>query len=197
MGSFEGKLIVITAPSGAGKTTIVKHLLSRYDDIGFSISATTRARRESEVDGKDYHFLSREEFKQKIADDAFIEYEEVYEGQYYGTLLSEVDRLWQEQKHIIFDIDVNGAENIKQKYGDRCLAIFIKPPSLNILIERLKNRKTETPSSLRTRINRIKKELTFERRFDRILVNDVLEVACKEGEIMIESFTGITEHEHE
>lgn len=193
--SFEGKLIVITAPSGAGKTTIVKHLLSKYGSLGFSTSATTRTKRDNEVDGKDYYFLSKDEFKAKIKNREFVEFEEVYQGQYYGTLTTEVERIWQERKHIIFDIDVNGAENIKAKYGDRCLTVYIKPPSLNILVERLKNRKTESPDSLRKRINRIKNELTYEKRFERVIVNDVLEVALKEAELIIESFTNITENE--
>lgn len=195
MEQFDGKLIVITAPSGAGKTTIVRHLLSKYTDLGFSISATTRAQRESEENGKDYYFLDIDQFKEKISDNAFIEWEEVYKDQYYGTLYDEVERLWSERKHIVFDIDVNGAENIKEKYGDKCKAIFIKAPSFAILVKRLKERRTENKDSLRKRVNRIKKELTYETKFDDIIVNDVLDVALKEAEIIVETFTGIKENE--
>lgn len=194
--TFKGKMVIFTAPSGAGKTTIVRHLLDRYPrQIGFSTSATTREKRDYEIDGKDYYFLSEEDFRQKISDGEFVEWEEVYNGQLYGTLKSEVDRLWAEGKHIIFDIEVKGATNIKGMYGDECLAVFIKPPSFNILVKRLKNRKTESASSLNKRIARMKKELSYESSFDKVLVNDLLEVACKEGEIIIESFLGISEEE--
>lgn len=195
MKDFDGKLIVITAPSGAGKTTVVRHLLSKYDALGFSISATTREKRETEKEGMDYYYLSIEEFKTKISEGKFIEWEEVYQDQYYGTLYSEVERLWADGKHIVFDIDVNGAENIKDKFGERCLSIFIKAPSFAILVKRLKARRTESAESLRKRVNRIKTELTYETKFDRILVNDVKEVALKEAEIIVESFTGIQENE--
>lgn len=194
--TFKGKMVIFTAPSGAGKTTLVKHVLDRYPrQIGFSTSATTRDKRDYEIDGKDYYFLSEEDFRQKISDGEFIEWEDVYNGQLYGTLKSEVDRLWAEGKHIIFDIEVKGATNIKNMYGDDCLAVFIKPPSFNILVKRLKNRKTESASSLNKRIARMKKELSYESSFDKVLVNDLLEVACKEGEIIIESFLGISEEE--
>ena len=193
---FKGKMVIFTAPSGAGKTTIVRHLLNRYkNQIGFSTSATTRAMRENEKDGKDYYFLSTEKFRQKISDGAFAEYEEVYEDQFYGTLKSEIERIWSLGKHIIFDIEVKGATNIKNTYGDECLAVFIKPPSFSILVERLKNRKSETQSSLSKRVARMKKELSYESSFDKVLVNDLLEVACKEAEITIESFLNISEEE--
>ena len=193
---FKGKMVIFTAPSGAGKTTIVRHLLKRYkNQIGFSTSATTRTMREHEVDGKDYYFLSAEKFRQKISDGAFAEYEEVYQDQFYGTLKSEIERIWSLGKHIIFDMEVKGATNIKNMYGDECLAVFIKPPSFSILVERLKNRKSETQSSLSKRIARMKKELSYESSFDKVLVNDLLEVACKEAEIMIESFLNISEEE--
>jgi len=185
--SFEGKLIVITAPSGAGKTTIVGHLLKTYDFLDFSISATTRTKRKKEKEGKDYYFLSTKEFKALIKKRAFLEYEEVYEDQFYGTLKSEVERIWSNKKHIIFDIDVKGAVNLKKKYKDQCQTIFIKPPSLQVIIERLTNRKTETETSLKKRIRRIKRELKYENRFDHVLVNDVLDTALKEAEILIET----------
>lgn len=193
---FKGKMVIFTAPSGAGKTTIVRHLLKRYKtQIGFSTSATTRVMRDHEVDGKDYYFLSAEKFRQKISDGAFAEYEEVYQDQFYGTLKSEIERIWSLGKHIIFDMEVKGATNIKNMYGDECLAVFIKPPSFSILVERLKNRKSETQSSLSKRISRMKKELSYESSFDKVLVNDLLAVACKEAEIMIESFLNISEEE--
>lgn len=191
--SFDGKLLVITAPSGAGKTTLVKHLLTTYQDLDFSVSATTRNIRPNEVDGRDYYFMDAVAFKKKVRSRAFIEWEEVYDDQYYGTLRSEVDRLWRLRKHILFDIDVKGAVSIKKKYGDRCLTVFIKPPSLEILIERLKNRKTENEESLKKRIRKVKRELKYESKFDRVIVNDLLEVAYKEAEIIVETFLNIKE----
>lgn len=186
--AFNGKMIVVTAPSGAGKTTIVTHLLKKYKNLGFSISATTRKKRKGEKEGKDYYFMSVEEFKSQRRKRAFVEWEEVYEDQFYGTLKSEVNRLWEEEKHIIFDIDVKGAKAIKKKYGDQCMAIFISPPSLQVLIERLRNRNTETEKSLKKRIAKVKREMKFQNKFDKILVNDLLEVALEEAEIMIEDF---------
>jgi len=186
--SFQEKLIVFTAPSGAGKTTIVRYLLNKYDFLGFSVSATNREMRDNEEDGKDYHFLSTEEFKAKIEAQDFIEWEEVYSGQYYGTLKSEVERLWALNKYIVFDIEVNGATSIKEKFGDKAHVVFVKPPSLEVLVERLKNRKTESEASLRKRIKRVKRELTFENSFDYVLVNDVLDTTLKEAEIITESF---------
>lgn len=183
----EKKMILFTAPSGAGKTTIVRYLLGRYDFLDFSISATTRPKREYEVDGKDYYFLSREEFQEKIDDGEFVEWEK-YAENFYGTLKSEIERLWAEEKIIVFDIDVRGASSIKELYGDACLAIFVRPPSVEVLINRLIKRGTETKDSLRKRINRVKREMTYENRFDDILVNDVLDVAKKEAEVKVEAF---------
>jgi guanylate kinase len=181
-------MFIFTAPSGAGKTTIVRHLLRTYDFLDFSVSATTRAMRDYEVDGKDYYFLTPEEFRAKVDNDEFIEWEEVYEDQYYGTLKSEVDRVWKSGKHIVFDIEVKGATNIKNMYDSKCQAIFIKPPSIEILIKRLTERKTESDTSLRKRIARVKREMAYQDTFDAILVNDLLQVALKEAEFMVETF---------
>lgn len=182
-------MVVFTAPSGAGKTTIAKHLLKKYESqLAFSISATTRDKRKNEVEDQDYYFLSNESFKNKIREDAFIEWEEVYEDKYYGTLKSEVDRILADGKKVVFDIEINGAENIKEKYDDRCLVIFVKPPSFRELVNRLTNRGTETPTSLKKRIKRIKRELLFENTFDLVLLNDVLEQSLKEAEKIIETY---------
>ncbi len=185
---FEGRTIIFTAPSGAGKTTLVRHLLSEYDFLDFSVSATTRAKRDYEVEGKDYYFLTVEEFESKIKADKFVEFEEVYEGQFYGTLKSEVERIWSNNKHVVFDIDVKGATSIKSIYGDNCLAVFVRPPSLAILIERLTARDTETQASLAKRVERVTREMTYENSFDIVLVNDLLEVAKKEAEYLTENF---------
>ena len=185
------KHIVFTAPSGAGKTTIVRHLLKHFEELDFSVSATTRGKRSHEVHGKDYYFLSKEDFETKIKEEEFIEYEEVYKGQYYGTLFSEVERIEQKGKHIVFDIDVKGAVSIKKAFGDRVLTVFIKPPSFEILKQRLIDRNTESEEALKTRIARMKEELTFESKFDQVLVNDLLEVAFEEAEHIVESFLNL------
>lgn len=180
------KLVVFTAPSGAGKTTIVKHLLSKYDDLAFSVSATTRSARSEEVDGRDYYFLSLEEWRQKIEEGDFLEWEEVYENQYYGSLKSEVERLWKLGKYVIFDMDVKGATNIKKIYGDKAITVFVKPPSPEILFNRLRNRKTESEDSLKKRINRAAEELTYEKTFDLVLLNDDLEICLQEADNIVE-----------
>jgi guanylate kinase len=182
------KLLLFAAPSGAGKTTIVHHLLDTFDTLAFSVSATTRPRRAHEVHGKDYYFISPEEFREKIRQDAFVEWEEVYEDLYYGTLKSEIERLWKANKSIVFDIDVEGAMNLKKQYPDESLAIFIKPPSLAILTERLRQRKTESEESLQKRLDKAVKELSYENKFDLILVNDVLIDALKQAEHIVRSF---------
>lgn len=179
------KLYVFAAPSGAGKTTIVRHLLSKFDHLAFSISATTRPKRDHEIDGKDYHFLSTEDFRQKIKENAFVEWEEVYPGRYYGTLKSEVQRLWDLKKDILFDIDVKGALNVKNCYPEECLTVFVKPPSIDVLVERLRLRNTEDADSLKTRIYRMKEELSYEQEFDYILINNILEDALTEAEQII------------
>ena len=185
---YDDKMILFTAPSGAGKTTIVRHLLEEFDFLDFSISATNRKKRKHEEAGKDYYFLSTKKFKSLIDDDAFVEWEEVYENQFYGTLKSEIERIWDAGKHIIFDIEVKGAQNIKNAYGDKALAIFIKPPSLKALIDRLKSRKTEDEKSLKKRIARAKKELKYENKFDKVVVNDDLDVAVKDAQSLLETF---------
>lgn len=185
------KLIIFTAPSGAGKTTIVRHLLKTRRDISFSISACTRPPRHGEVNGMDYYFLSTEEFKRKVQQGDFVEYEEVYENQFYGTLKSEIERLWAEGKHVLFDIDVKGALSIKRAFGGQALSIFVKPPSFEILKQRLINRRTEDEASLRKRIQRVKEEMTYERHFDVTLVNNNLELALSEAEHLVEKFLAL------
>ena len=182
------KLIIFTAPSGAGKTTIVRHLLKVRDDIAFSISACTRTPRYGEVNGMDYYFMNAEEFKRKIANEQFVEFEEVYENQYYGTLKSEIKRLWDAGKNVLFDVDVKGALAVKRKYGDKALAVFVKPPSFETLKQQLTSRKTEDDASLRKRINRVREEMTYERYFDITVVNDELSVALQEAELIVDNF---------
>ncbi len=183
-----GKMIIMTAPSGAGKTTIVKHLLEKMDRLSFSVSATTRAPRKGEVDGKDYYFLSEKKFRKKIEKGAFAEWEEVYPGKYYGTLKKEIKRVWKEGKDIVFDIEVKGATNIKRIYEDKALAIFIKPPSIEELLNRLQKRDTESTSSIKERINRAKEEMTYQNNFDVILINDVLPIALIEAAEIVQNF---------
>ncbi len=182
------KLIIVAAPSGAGKTTIVHHLLRKFPELAFSVSATNRARRNHEIDGKDYYFLSTDDFKRRVTEGAFLEYEEVYDDQFYGTLKSEIERLWDLGKCVIFDVDVKGATSIKKVYPDESLTIFIKPPSKEILFERLKNRKTETTESLKKRVARVTEELKYEDRFDKVVVNDDLEHAFLEAETVVSDF---------
>lgn len=182
------KLIIITAPSGAGKTTIVRHLLASFSELAFSISATTRSRRPHEQEGVDYYYLSPEDFRSRIQKGEFVEWEEVYEDQLYGTLKEEVERLWKANKHIIFDIEVKGALNIQKAYPDDSLSIFVQPPSEEILFERLRNRKTDSEESIRKRIARATMELSCSHLFDRILVNDVLSDALAEAEEIISTY---------
>jgi guanylate kinase len=174
------KIIVITAPSGSGKTTLVKQLMFQFPQLSFSVSACTRAARGGEVDGRDYYFLTEATFKSLLEQDAFIEWEMVYEGKYYGTLKTELDRIWEEEKVPLVDIDVKGALSIQSKYPEITSTIFIKAPSLEILSERLQNRGTETPESLKERIAKAVDELEFAEQFDYIIVNDNLEIAVAE-----------------
>lgn len=183
-----GKLIVFTAPSGAGKSTIVNHLLRKFDKLAFSVSATTRSPRPHEQDGVHYYYISADDFREKIESGAFVEWEEVYPGLFYGTLRAELERLWSEGKTILFDIDVMGAQSLKKRYGRDCLSVFIKPPSVDVLVDRLKKRGTETPESLEKRVARIHEELTYEQSFDRVLVNDVLELTLMEAEQIVQIF---------
>jgi guanylate kinase len=184
----EGKLIIFSAPSGAGKTTIVHHLLTKIPELEFSISATTRAKRGDEIDGRDYYFISKEEFLHKIAKKEFVEFEEVYSGTFYGTLRSEIERIWSHGKHVIFDIDVEGGLHLKKKFGDQALAVFVQPPSLEVLIERLTGRGTDSAEKLTERIIKADKELRYADRFDVIQKNDDLEVACSEAVELVGSF---------
>ena len=184
----ENKLIIFSAPSGSGKTTVVRHLLATIPDLEFSISATTRDVRGSEENGKDYYFYSKEEFQRAIADDEFLEYEEVYEGVYYGTLKSEVQRLWDAGKTVIFDLDVEGGLNIKKHYGNQALALFLRPPTVDILVQRLMNRNTESEEQLEMRIDKVRSELKFEQRFDKVIVNDVLSDTFVTAEKTVTSF---------
>lgn len=184
----KGKLIIFSAPSGAGKTTIVQHLLKRVPSLSFSISATTREQRRDEVDGKDYYFISQSDFLHKIAQKEFVEFEEVYSGTFYGTLRSEIQRIWAGGKHVIFDIDVEGGLHLKKKYGDNALAIFVDPPSLEVLIERLTSRGTDAPEKLVERIKKADKELQYAERFDVVLKNYDLKIACAEAEKLVADF---------
>jgi len=186
----ENKIIIITAPSGAGKSTITHYLINKYPALSFSISAATRSPRGTEKDGVDYYFLSEESFKQKIHEDAFLEWEMVYEGKYYGTLRSELDRIWNAGKVPMLDIDVKGAIHVQQQFGDNCLSIFIEPPSVEELKKRLESRGTETPESLATRINKASYEISFNHRFTKTIVNDNLHKACNETEQVIKDFLG-------
>ncbi|SEJ37786.1 guanylate kinase [Cyclobacterium xiamenense] len=187
----QGKAIIFSAPSGSGKTTIVKHLLQHVPQLGFSISACTRDKRgRDEVNGKDYYFLSPEEFREKINQDAFIEWEEVYEGNFYGTLKEEIQRIWDQGKHVIFDVDVKGGLNLKNYFGENGLAIFVKVPTMQDLAERLRGRGTESEESLSRRIYKAKFEMGFEDRFDVTLINKDLEVSFREAEKLVRDFIG-------
>lgn len=182
------KVIIFSAPSGAGKTTVVHHLLHTRKDMAFSVSATTRKPRSGEEHGKDYYFLSEEEFRKNINEDKFVEWEQVYNGLFYGTLKSEVQRLWDEGKVVLFDVDVAGGINLKKIYGDKALSIFVKPPSLEVLEDRLRKRGTETEEKLEERIKKARTELDFEDQFDRVLLNNKLGEALVEATVLAERF---------
>ena len=184
-----GKLIIFSAPSGAGKTTIVRHLLGIKDlKLEFSISACTRKKRDGEVDNKDYYFLSVDDFQAKIEDDAFIEWEEVYKNHYYGTLKSEIDRIKTGNSNIIFDIDVRGGINIKSQFGNDALAIFIMPPSIEELSNRLGFRGSDSEEKIKRRLQKAQYELKFSKKFDLIIVNEDLDKALKEAEKAVRDF---------
>ncbi|MBK0378041.1 guanylate kinase [Mucilaginibacter segetis] len=184
----EGKLIIFSAPSGAGKTTIVHHLLQKMPKLEFSISATTRKPRGDEKDGEDYYFISKEEFLHRIAKKQFVEFEEVYSGTFYGTLRTEIERIWQKGKTVIFDIDVEGGMHLKRKYDGQALAVFVQPPSLEVLIERLTGRGTDSTEKLQERFAKAEKELKYAPQFDIILKNYDLETACVQAEKLVDDF---------
>ena len=185
---MKGKLIIFSAPSGSGKTTIVKHLLGKNFGLEFSVSATSRPPRGNEVDGKDYYFLTAEAFRTKIKNNEFLEWEEVYKDRYYGTLKSEVERIRNKGNHVIFDVDVVGGCNIKEYYGNEALSVFVQPPSVEELKRRLVKRSTDAPEVINTRVEKAEFELTFASRFDVILINDVLEEAVFKAEEIVKTF---------
>lgn len=189
---MSGKAIIFSAPSGSGKTTLVRHLLQTYPtQFGFSISACTRDRRgRAEQDGQDYYFLSIEEFQTKIEEDAFVEWEEVYPGGYYGTLKTEVERVWAEGKTILFDVDVKGGLKLKEYFGDDALGIFVKVPSMEVLEKRLRERGTETEDSLSRRLYKVKFEMSFQNKFDTIVINDTLEASIASVQTLVNNFLG-------
>ncbi len=184
-----GKVIIFSAPSGSGKTTIVKHLLSKFPNLGFSISATTRQPRTTqEQHAKDYYFLSNEEFESRKNQGDFIEFEEVYDGTYYGTLKTEIDRLWQEGKHVIFDVDVKGGLSLKKYFKEKALSVFVEVPDTEELKRRLKARKTETEESLLKRVSKAEYEMKFKDDFDQVLLNEKLDIAFQKAELLVETF---------
>jgi guanylate kinase len=186
---MKGKAIIFCAPSGSGKTTIVKHLISKYDNLGFSISACTRDKRgRNEENGKDYYFLTIHDFKDKIDNDEFIEWQEVYSGAYYGTLKSEIERMWNEGKNVIFDVDVKGGLNLKKYFKEDALAIYVKVPSMEELERRLRARGTEDEDSISRRLYKMKFEMEFQDKFDVILLNDDLEHSLEKAEDLYEKF---------
>lgn len=185
---MSGKMIIFSAPSGAGKTTIVRHLLSKFNRFEFSISATSRAPRGSEKHGHDYFFLSAEEFKKRIKDDEFVEWQEVYTDNFYGTLKSELDRIWAKDNVVVFDVDVVGGVNLKKMFPDCSLSIFIMPPSVSELRNRLVERGTDSPEAIERRVAKAKEELSYASKFDFVLVNDDLEAAKEAAHRKIAEF---------
>lgn len=183
-----GKLIIFSAPSGAGKTTIVQHLLKKIPNLEFSVSACSRPMRKDETHGVDYYFISVDEFKKKIENEEFAEWEEVYTDNFYGTLKAEIERIWKKGHHIIFDMDVVGGLNLKKQFGDRALAVFVMPPSIEHLEKRLKMRETETPESIARRMGKAERELRTSDQFDKIVLNDNLEHAFEQAEEIVGDF---------
>jgi len=188
MSNQSGKLIIFSAPSGAGKTTIVHHLLNSDLQLEFSISAASRGKRPNEVDGKDYYFLSADDFRKKIKNEKFLEWEEVYKDHYYGTLKSEIQRIWDKGNHVIFDVDVIGGLNIKKYYKEKALSVFVMPPSIGHLEERLRNRSTESERNLQKRVEKAEHELTYAEQFDVVIVNDDLDLALMEAKDVVKDF---------
>ena len=185
------KAIIITAPSGAGKSTIAEHVLTYVEDLDYSVSATTREPREDEKEGIDYYYLSKTEFMKRVDNDEFVEWEEVYEGVFYGTLKSEVERIWEQGKAVLYVVDVFGANDLKGYFGEKSLSIFIEPPSIEVLRDRLIKRGSETESSLKRRLNRAEKEMRKKNEFDLIIVNDVLEIAQIQTEDEVRFFLSL------
>jgi len=185
---MQGKSVIISAPSGSGKTTIVKHLLQQNLNLEFSVSACSRKPRENEVDGRDYYFLSVEQFRAGIERGEFLEWEEVYKDHFYGTLKSEIERIWNEGKHALFDVDVVGGKNLKELFGDVALAVFVQAPSLQVLEQRLRERSTDAEEKIRDRMAKALSELQYASRFDVIIVNDRLETALAEAEKVVSDF---------
>lgn len=188
---MNGKLVIVSAPSGAGKTTIVNHLLKKESGLEFSISATTRSPRGKEKNGKEYYFISAENFKNKIRNNEFTEWQEVYKGQFYGTLKSEIERIWSDKKHVIFDVDVKGGINLKNIFGVRAISIFIMPPSTEELEKRLLQRATDDKSKIKVRVEKAIEEMKLAEKFDHIVINDNLEHAQKEVYEMVRDFLNI------
>jgi guanylate kinase len=185
---MKGKVIILAAPSGSGKTTIARHLLEHYAELQFSVSATTRPKRGLEKEAHDYYFMSVDEFTGNINQNKFVEWEQVYDSVYYGTLKGEVERIWAMGKHIVFDVDVIGGISLKEYFGEDALSIFVYPPSLEVVEQRLRSRKTESEESLQMRLSKTKVELTYSYRYDTVLVNDILTNTLQESEIIIDRF---------
>ncbi len=188
--NYMNKVIIFSAPSGSGKTTLVKHSLEVFNELQFSISCTTRQPRGSEVHAVDYHFLTPDEFRQKIAEDAFVEFEEVYTDKYYGTLKSEVEKIWNQGKVVIFDVDVKGGISLKKYFGEQALSIFIEPPSIEELERRLISRNTDDAETIKTRVEKAEEEISYAKEFDKIVINSDLNEAKKEIESLIKNFIG-------
>jgi guanylate kinase len=188
MALYQNKIIIITAPSGSGKTSITRHLMQQFPQLAFSVSAATRQPRGIEKDGVDYHFISTEAFQQKIQHNEFIEWEMVYEGKYYGTLKAELEKIWSQNKIPVLDIDVKGAIHVQQQFPQTSLSLFIQPPSVEELKKRLQSRGTETAESLAARINKASYELSFKEHFNKVVVNDELQKACAEASVIVDSF---------
>lgn len=182
------KVIIFSAPSGSGKTTLVKHCLGIFSELEFSISATTRSPRGEEIHGKDYYFLSPGEFREKIKENAFVEYEEVYTDKFYGTLKSEVERIWSNKKVVIFDVDVVGGVNLKNIFGEQAMSIFIAPPSIEELERRLISRNTDSLETIKTRVSKAQEELEYQHQFDKVIINDDLQLSKNEIEKLISNF---------
>ncbi|MEL0174936.1 MAG: guanylate kinase [Cryomorphaceae bacterium] len=190
MSEHNGKLVIFSAPSGAGKSTLVNYLLPQFPELSFSISATSRSPRGREQHGKDYYFLSSEEFKARVAGDELLEWEEVYAGTYYGTLRSEVERIWAQGKVVVFDIDVVGALNLKRQFGDRALALFVQAPSVEILEQRLRGRGTDSEEKIQQRVAKATIEMARAPEFDKVVVNDDLDAAKAEALAILKDFLG-------